>query len=66
MIKGWAEGLSDMRVGGERILYLPADLAYGARSPSEMIPANSALVFEVELLAIADPNSPPAGEKDEL
>lgn len=66
VIKGWAEGLSDMRVGGERILYLPADLAYGARSPSEMIPANSALVFEVELLAIADPNSPPAGEKDEL
>lgn len=52
VIRGWAEGLMDMRVGGERILYLPADLAYGARSPSPGIPANSALIFKVELLDI--------------
>lgn len=52
VIKGWTEGLMDMRVGGARMLYLPADLAYGARSPSPMIPANSALIFKVELLDI--------------
>jgi len=52
VIRGWGEGLMDMRVGGERVLYLPADLAYGARSPSVMIPANSALIFKVELLDI--------------
>lgn len=52
VIRGWSEGLSDMRVGGARILYMPADLAYGARSPSHMIPANSALIFKVELLDV--------------
>lgn len=62
VIKGWAEGLRDMKVGGERILYLPADLAYGARSPSVMIPANSALIFRVELLDVESPNAPAAGE----
>ncbi len=52
VIKGWTEGLQMMRVGEERMLYLPADLAYGATSPSPQIPANSALVFKVELLAV--------------
>lgn len=62
VIKGWTEGLRDMKVGGERELYLPAELAYGARSPSAMIPANSALIFRVELLDIEDPDTTAAGE----
>jgi len=52
VIKGWIEALQMMHVGDKWKLYIPADLAYGARSPSPAIPANSALVFEVELLEI--------------
>lgn len=52
VIKGWTEGLQLMSVGAQWMLYIPADLAYGARSPSEQIPPNSALVFKVELLSI--------------
>ncbi|MAD46895.1 MAG: peptidylprolyl isomerase [Oceanospirillaceae bacterium] len=52
VIKGWIEALQMMHVGDKWKLYVPADLAYGARSPSPAIPANSALIFEVELLEI--------------
>ncbi|UZE98089.1 FKBP-type peptidyl-prolyl cis-trans isomerase [Alkalimarinus alittae] len=52
VISGWTEALQLMKVGDKWKLYLPAEIAYGARSPSPKIPANSALVFEVELLDI--------------
>ncbi|MCY0964628.1 FKBP-type peptidyl-prolyl cis-trans isomerase [Parathalassolituus penaei] len=52
VIRGWTEALQLMKVGEKWKLYIPAELAYGARSPSPKIPANSALVFEVELLEI--------------
>jgi len=52
VIRGWVEALQMMHVGDKWKLFIPADLAYGARSPSPAIPANSALVFEVELLEI--------------
>jgi FKBP-type peptidyl-prolyl cis-trans isomerase FklB len=54
VIKGWQEALLKMQTGDIWMLYVPADLAYGATSPSEAIPANSVLVFKVELLAITD------------
>lgn len=52
VIKGWGEGIPGMKVGGKRLLVIPADLAYGKQSPSADIPPNSDLVFEVELLAV--------------
>lgn len=49
VIKGWQEGLVGMKVGGTRQLWIPAADAYGDQSPSQLIPANSALYFEVTL-----------------
>jgi hypothetical protein len=44
-----------MHVGEKYKLYIPSELAYGAQSPSPAIPANSVLVFDLELLGIKDP-----------
>jgi len=54
VIKGWADGIPGMKVGGKRRLYIPADQAYGANSPSADIPANAALIFDVELLKVGN------------
>lgn len=51
VIKGWDEGVMTMKIGGKRKLVVPPDLAYGPRQMGK-IPANSTLVFEVELLDI--------------
>ncbi|PYC27551.1 peptidylprolyl isomerase [Aquipseudomonas alcaligenes] len=58
VIPGWVEGLQLMHVGEKYKLYIPSELAYGAQSPSPAIPANSVLVFELELLAIKAPAAP--------
>jgi len=52
VIPGWDSGIVGMRVGGVRRLIIPANLAYGNRSPSADIPPGSALIFDVELLQI--------------
>lgn len=52
VIAGWTEALQLMSEGSEWMLYIPAELAYGERSPSAKIGANSTLIFKVELLEI--------------
>lgn len=52
VIKGWQEGVPGMKVGGKRRLIIPAEKAYGAQSPSADIPANSDLVFDIELVGV--------------
>ncbi|HUJ39397.1 MAG TPA: FKBP-type peptidyl-prolyl cis-trans isomerase [Candidatus Acidoferrales bacterium] len=52
VIRGWSEALQLMPVGSKWQLFVPAELAYGERSPGPEIPANSVLVFEIELLSI--------------
>ncbi len=50
VIKGWDRGVRGMRVGGRREIIVPPRLGYGNQSPSPLIPANSTLVFVVDLL----------------
>ena len=53
VIKGWTEGVGLMKPGEQRILVIPPQLAYGAAPPpGSGIPANSWLVFDVELLSV--------------
>lgn len=50
VISGWDEAVLDMKTGEKRLIILPANLAYGNRAVGNIIPANSTLRFEVELL----------------
>lgn len=52
VIPGFSEGISTMKVGGKRTVYIPAALGYGAGGYAPVIPANADLIFEIELIAI--------------
>jgi FKBP-type peptidyl-prolyl cis-trans isomerase FkpA len=52
VIAGWDQGVAGMKVGGQRRLVIPADLAYGSSGAGGVIPPAASLVFEVELLAV--------------
>lgn len=59
VIKGWTEALQLMKPGAEWELFIPPDLAYGARGAGNVIPPDSTLIFKVELLSV---KSAPAGQ----
>ena len=52
VIKGWDNGVSGMQVGGSRTIIIPSSMGYGSRGAGDVIPPNSDLIFEVELIKI--------------
>lgn len=65
VIAGWTEALQLMHVGDKWQLFIPSDLAYGATKRSELIDANSTLIFEIELLSIkGDAEAKPEGKAE--
>ena len=54
MIAGWDLGFDGMKVGGQRRLFIPYQLAYGEAGRPPVIPPKAELIFDVELMAVAD------------
>jgi len=52
VIQGWDQGVAGMKVGGQRRLTVPPEMGYGARGFPPVIPPNSTLVFDVQLLGV--------------
>ena len=55
LIPGFREGLQQLKVGEKAILYIPAHIGYGAQGNGKVVPPNSDLVFEIELVEIVKP-----------
>ena len=56
VITGWEKGIIGMKVGGKRRIKIPPELAYGKRGHGEVIPPNSTLIFDIEIIVIKKPS----------
>ncbi len=63
VIKGWDEGIALLNKGAKAKLLIPSRLAYGSRAMGDKIPANSPLVFDVEMLGTIEQKAPEVQEK---
>jgi FKBP-type peptidyl-prolyl cis-trans isomerase len=61
VVKGWTEGLQLIKEGGKIKLFIPPELAYGDRGPL----AHRALIFDVELLSVGEPEQAAPAESKE-
>ena len=52
VIKGWEDGVQGMKAGGKRQIRIPAELAYGAAGVPPLVPPNSKLIFDIQLLEV--------------
>ncbi len=66
VIPGWREALTRMKAGSKWEIFIPAELAYGMEQKDPRIPAGSALIFELELLSVADRTDIIAKSREEL
>ena len=55
VILGWEKGLMGMKVGGKRTIKIPPELGYGSRGAGNLIPPNSTLIFELEIVGAFEP-----------
>lgn len=63
VIPGWEEGIRGMKVGGRRVLVIPPALGYGSNTVGP-IPANSTLIFQVQLVGVQAPGSVQGAETE--
>ncbi len=52
VIRGWDEGVAQLKVGSKALLWIPSELGYGPRGAGGVIPPNATLIFEIQVLDI--------------
>jgi len=51
-MQGWNEGVTGMRAGGKRLLLVPPSMAWGGRAVEDVVPADAAMMFHIELIRL--------------